>query len=92
MLHDRIAHIADLARLDPDPATLDRFGQQCMNILGYINVLDEVDTERVEPLYSPLGQADAFRADIVDSGNQREAILANAPETDGAFFIVPRIV
>jgi aspartyl-tRNA(Asn)/glutamyl-tRNA(Gln) amidotransferase subunit C len=101
MLHDRIARIAELARLDPEPATLDRFGRECMNVLGYIDVLGEIDAAGVEPLYSPLEQADAFRPDDVEPDSpesdaqaldQRAAMLANAPETDGVFFIVPRIV
>ena len=100
MLNERIAHIADLARLNPEPAELERFGQQCMQILDYIEVLGEVDTTDVEPLYSPLEQADAFRpdsfrpdvADPASARNQRSAMLGNAPETDGEFFIVPRIV
>lgn len=92
MLHEHIAHIAELAKLDPEPAALERFGRQCGHILGYIEVLGEVDTRQVEPLYSPLEQADALRADVADARDQRAAMLANAPETDGAFFIVPRIV
>jgi aspartyl-tRNA(Asn)/glutamyl-tRNA(Gln) amidotransferase subunit C len=92
MLRDRLAHIAGLARLDPEPATLDRFGDQCMGILNYIEVLSEIDTDAVEPLYSPFEQADAFRPDVATPCDQRAAMLANAPETDGEFFIVPRIV
>jgi len=92
MLHEHIVHIADLAKLDPEPATLDRFGRQCMHILGYIEVLGEVDTAQVEPLYSPLAQDEALRADAADASDQRAAMLANASETDGAFFVVPRIV
>ena len=92
MLNERIVHIAELARLNPEPAVLDLFGQQCMQILDYIEVLGEVDTAEVEPLYSPLEQADAFRPDAAEARNQRAAMLDNAPETDGAFFIVPRIV
>ena len=92
MLRDQIAHIAELARLAPEPATLDRFGQQCMNILGYVEVLNEVDTDQIEPLYSPVEQAGAVRPDIAAEIDQRADMLANAPETDGAFFIVPRIV
>ena len=92
MLRDQIAHIAELARLAPEPDTLERFGQQCLNILGYIEVLNEVDTEHVEPLYSPVERTDAVRADVAAEIDQRADMLANAPDTDGAFFIVPRIV
>ena len=63
-----------------------------MHILGYFDVLNEVDTSQVEPLYSPFEQAEALRPDVADAGNQRAAMLANASETDGVFFMVPRIV
>jgi aspartyl-tRNA(Asn)/glutamyl-tRNA(Gln) amidotransferase subunit C len=93
VLHDELAHIAELARLDPDADTLARFSRQCMDILAYIRVLDEVDTAQVEPLYSPLEQQSLLRPDAVGSARpDRAAVLANAPETDGEFFIVPRIV
>ncbi|MDR2726976.1 MAG: Asp-tRNA(Asn)/Glu-tRNA(Gln) amidotransferase subunit GatC [Deltaproteobacteria bacterium] len=92
MFHERISHIAELARLDPEPADRDRFGRQGMHILGYIDVINEVDTTRVEPLHSLLDQPVSFRDDVAETGNQRVDMLVNAPETDGAFFIVPRIV
>ena len=92
MFQDRIAQIAHLARLDPDPAALARCARQCMPVLSHIDVLGEINAVQVEPLYSPFEQDDAFRADIAESLDQRAAMLANAPETDGVFFVVPRIV
>ena len=92
MLHDEIRHIAELSRLNPDPSQLERFARQCTEILGYVDVLGEVDTTGVEPLYSPVDHACAFREDTAVERTDRERMLANAPETDGAFFIVPKIV
>ncbi len=54
--------------------------------------LAELDTTGVEPLYTPVDQVSVMRDDVVEKDYAREDILKNAPETDGAFFIVPRIV
>lgn len=92
---ERMAHLARLARLAPDEATLARFGEQCADIIAYMDILAEVDTSTVEPLYSPVGHVTPYRADEPSSPAdrpERSAILANAPESDGQFFVVPRIV
>lgn len=90
-------HLCRLARLEPDLAVQDTLIAQCSDILAYMDKLSEVDTAQVEPLYSPLDHdADqacrAMRDDAALRRRTREEILAGAPETDGAFFIVPRIV
>ncbi len=89
---DDMTHLARLARLAPEADVLARFETQCADILSYMDVLSEVDTTEVEPLYSPVEHATPYRADIPEHKRNREEILANAPETDGTFFIVPRIV
>lgn len=85
-------HLCRLARLAPDGAAREHFASQCSDILAYMDKLAEVDTEGVEPLYSPVDHADAFREDAALRIRTREEILANAPDTDGEFFVVPRIV
>ena len=58
-----------------------------------MDTLAEVDTTGVEPLYWPLGAPPAPpREDVAERHNTREELLRNAPEQDGQFFIVPRIV
>ena len=54
--------------------------------------LSELDTTSVEPMYTPVDQVSVMRDDVVKKDYARADILKNAPETDGAFFIVPRIV
>lgn len=85
-------HLCRLSRLAPDAESLSHFAEQCSDILAYMDQLAEVDTTNVEPLYSPVAHASAMREDVALRRLDREAILANAPETDGSFFIVPRIV
>jgi aspartyl-tRNA(Asn)/glutamyl-tRNA(Gln) amidotransferase subunit C len=62
------------------------------DILGYMDKLNELDTAEVEPMYTPVDQPGALRVDEVAKEYPRSEILRNAPETDGQYFIVPRIV
>lgn len=89
---EQVASIARLARLDIAPEHLERFAGQFGDILDYMDVLNGVDTTGIEPLYSPVDAATAVRPDVVDVHCTREQLLANAPESDGQFFVVPRIV
>lgn len=86
------AAIARLARLAPDDALLERFARQASDILAAMETLAEVDTAGVAPLYSPMEHAPVLREDVVLQVHPREELLATAPETDGQFFMVPRIV
>lgn len=89
---DQVATIARLARLAPSEEQLDRFARQVDGILDYMDVLNGLDTTGVEPLYSPVDVPSPLRADEACARRTREEILANAPEADGTFFVVPRIV
>lgn len=86
------AAIARLARLDLTQETLVRFAGQFNEILDYMELLGQADTTDVAPLYSPAEHDTVFREDEVRSDYTREQILDNAPESDGQFFIVPKIV
>lgn len=89
---DDAAAIAKLARLDLDQNKLALFATQFNDILGYVEKLGEVDAEDVEPLYSPSEHPTVFREDKAVQRRKRDEVLANAPEADGSFFIVPKIV
>lgn len=89
---DEVLHMAQLSRLAVTSEELEQFRQQFTGILGHMDRLAMVDTGNVEPLYSPIQQEAGEREDRADNRRSREEILANAPETDGVYFIVPRIV
>jgi len=89
---EEVAKVARLARLDLSQETIGQYAAQLDGILEYMDKLSELDTTSVEPLYTPVDQVSVMRDDVVKKDYARADILKNAPETDGAFFIVPRIV
>ncbi|PTN39023.1 Asp-tRNA(Asn)/Glu-tRNA(Gln) amidotransferase subunit GatC [Desulfonatronum sp. SC1] len=89
---DEVAKVAGLAKLNLKPKKVEQFAAQFNNILGYMQKLNELDTSGVEPLYSPVTHETMFREDEVRMEYSREELLGNAPETDGSYFIVPRII
>jgi len=86
------ARVAKLARIKVDEADLPALAQEFTNILGFIEQLNEVDVEGVEPMVSVTPQHLLRREDIVNDGNQQAAVLANAPDAREGFFAVPMVV
>lgn len=89
---EEVARVARLARLDLPQDKLELFAGQLGDILTYMDKLGEIDTTQVEPMFSPVTHTTVTRPDEVYREYDREDILSNAPETDGAHFIVPKIV
>ena len=89
---EEAVRIAALARLELDDDRLALFARQFGDILGYMETLNELDTSAVEPLYAPFPGRTPMREDREARRRDRAEILSQAPETDGRFFIVPRIV
>lgn len=89
---EEVAKVAKLSRLDLAEDKLELFAGQLGDILDYMDKLGELDTENVEPMYSPVKHTTVLRKDEEKKEYSREEVLSNAPEQDGQFFIVPRIV
>ena len=89
---EEVAHMAALSRLRVSDEEQKLVARQFGDILGYMDVLAQVNTENVDPLYSPVQHAAEGREDRAVNRRSREEVLANAPEADGEYFIVPRIV
>ncbi|EGJ50455.1 Asp-tRNA(Asn)/Glu-tRNA(Gln) amidotransferase subunit GatC [Desulfocurvibacter africanus] len=87
-----VAKMASLARLELSEDKVGLFAEQLGDVLAYMDKLGELETSAVEPLYSPVDKPTPMREDITVKEFSREDLLAGAPQTDGAFFIVPRIV
>ena len=89
---EEVAKVAKLARLRFDEEALAGFAGQMHDILAYMETLGAVDTQGVEPLYSPVLHGTPLREDKAVKTCPRDKVLANAPATDGQFFVVPKIV
>ena len=89
---DLVRHIAKLARIGMSDAEIEALVPELNNILGWVEQLGEVDTEGVEPLTAVIDQKLRLRDDVVDDGNIRDEVLANAPEAQHGFFAVPKVI
>ncbi len=80
---------AGLARISIAPEDVGRLAEEINTIVGYMDILNRVDTSAVEPLYSPMLHVAAPRADVALKELSADEILANAPKRQGTFFVVP---
>lgn len=87
-----VQHVALLARLNLTEEEKLKYAEQLGSILQYVDKLNELDTEGVEPLDHILPVFNVFREDKVNSGPDREEILANAPLVEEGQYRVPKII
>ena len=93
-----VQYVADLANLELTDQERARMEKDLNDILGYIDMLSEVDTSNVAPMTQVQGLAgevpveDALRPDEPKQCLPRDLALKNAPETDGSFFRVPKVI
>ncbi len=87
-----VKKVAKLARLDLSDSEIDEFAGQLSAIIDYVERMNKLSTESVEPLAHCLPVNNVFREDIVKESMGTEKTLANAPEQDGQFFKVPKIL
>ena len=89
---DTVRRIAMLARLDVPENQLRDLTGELGKILDWIGLLNEVDTEGVAPMTSVKPMPLRQRADAVTEGGIADDLAANAPETAGTFFAVPKVI
>lgn len=87
-----VRRIAKLARIRVEDSQLPRLQAELNGILGWIEQLNEVDVDGVEPLTGGAQMALRLREDAVTDGGIPEQVLANAPDRAGDFYAVPRVV
>jgi aspartyl-tRNA(Asn)/glutamyl-tRNA(Gln) amidotransferase subunit C len=87
-----VARIASLARIKVAEEEQARIAGELTAILSWIEQLNEVDTNGVEPMTSVAQMKLPMRDDKVDDGNIRDKLLANAPQQARGFFAVPKVV
>jgi aspartyl-tRNA(Asn)/glutamyl-tRNA(Gln) amidotransferase subunit C len=90
--NEQVRHIARLARIAMSDEELERLVPELNAIIGWVEQLGEVDTDGVEPLTAVIEQKLRLRDDVVNDGNIRDEVLANAPEAQHGFFGVPKVI
>ena len=89
---EQVEHIARLARLQFSDAEKEMLSEELSQILQYMEKLNELDTEGVEPLSHPTEWVNIMRPDEVQPSLTREEALKNAPSKQDGFFKVPKVI
>ena len=89
---DTARRVAKLARIAVEENDLPKLAGELTGILNFMEQLNEVDVEGVEPMTSVTPQRLKRREDVVTDGSQQEAVLKNAPDAREGFFAVPKVV
>ena len=87
-----IKHISKLSRISVDDKKAKKLAEDMNSIFDFIEKLNELNTDNVEPLTSVAETPLKFRADEVKSKDIRDQILKNSPEENEDFFVVPKVV
>ena len=89
---DTAARVANLARISIPDEELENVAKELSNIIGFMEQLNEVNVDNVEPMTSVTPTMLKKRIDVVNDGNQQSKVLSNAPDTREGFFAVPKVV
>ena len=87
-----VLKIAKLSKLEFSENEIEKFRTDLNKIFDHMEELNSVDTSDVEPLFNVLDLKDVLRKDIVRDSGIKKDILKNAPNSDDAFIIVPKVV
>jgi aspartyl-tRNA(Asn)/glutamyl-tRNA(Gln) amidotransferase subunit C len=87
-----VEYVAGLAQLSLSDTAKQKLAQELGGILSYIEKLNELDTEGIEPMMHAMPLTNVLREDRVEPSLPRELALKNAPNTDGEYFLVPKIL
>ena len=87
-----VRRVAHLARIKTPEDRLEPLAAELNGILNWIEQLNEVDVEGVEPMTSNVRQRLRLREDVVTDGGKVDAVLSNAPKAADGFFVVPKVV
>ncbi len=89
---DTVRRVARLARIAVEEHELEPLAGELNSILGWVEQLNEVDVDNVEPMTSVTPMALKRREDVVTDGDRQDDVLANAPDTREGFYVVPKVV
>ena len=86
-----VKEIAFLARLDLTQEETEMFVSQFKDILDYVSILNEVDTDNVPPAYLSSANKSVTREDVIEESVPTEEFLSNAPESKDDYVLIPRV-
>ena len=86
-----VKEIASLARLDLSQEETEMFVSQFKDILDYVSILNEVDTDNVPPAYLSSENKSVTREDVIEKSAPTEEFLSNAPESKDDYIVIPRV-
>ena len=89
---ETIENVCILAKLSLGEEAKAKAKQDMQKMLDYVEKLDELDTDGVEPLSHIFGDENVFRDDVVANGDNKEAMLANAPKEKEGQYQVPKTI
>jgi len=89
---ETVIKVAQLSKLQLTESEVELFSHQLSDILGFIEKLEELDTENILPFYELNQQEAPLRDDVPEKGLSRDEALSNAPQAENGFFVVPRVV
>jgi aspartyl-tRNA(Asn)/glutamyl-tRNA(Gln) amidotransferase subunit C len=89
---ETIENVCILAKLSLGEEAKEKAKQDMQKMLDYVEKLDELDTDGVEPLSHIFGDENVFRDDVVTNGDNKEAMLANAPKEKEGQYQVPKTI
>jgi len=89
---EQVQHVAKLARLAIPQDRLGKVAEQLGSILEYVEQIKQADVEGVEPMAHAMRLTNVLREDVVQPALSTQAVLQNAPDTDGPFFKVPKVI
>jgi aspartyl-tRNA(Asn)/glutamyl-tRNA(Gln) amidotransferase subunit C len=89
---EQVRHVAKLARLALDEQHVQKYARQMESVLEYVAKIQEVDVTGVEPMAHAVPLHNVLREDEARAGLPIEEVLRNAPQTDGRFFKVPKVI
>ncbi|APZ42031.1 Asp-tRNA(Asn)/Glu-tRNA(Gln) amidotransferase subunit GatC [Acidihalobacter ferrooxydans] len=89
---DEVVRIAHLARLALQPEAVDGYARDLSSILAFVEQLEAVDTQGVQPMAHPQDATQRLRADEVTETNQRERFQQLAPQAEAGLYRVPKVI
>ena len=89
---EKIIHVSKLARISLDKKKTEALAKDLSSIFKFIEQLNELNTDKIEPLSSILNEPLRSRQELINDGKMREKILKNSPKENEEFFVVPKVV